>query len=548
MNRAERRTYAVLFIGGLIVTSVFAVWWFEPSHIAHNFSGPLHFVDVFSFIVLSYIVWHQIVMEVFGWCVADHIRYPRPPGFPPLGLRVAYVTAFVPQAEPYSILVETLKAMVAVDYPHDTWLLDEGNDPTAKAICEKYGVIHYSRNGKNRFNTISGKFKRKTKGGNYNSWLHHFDTKYDIVVQHDVDFIPRKDFLLRTLGYFKDPQVGFVETPQVYGNLKESWIARGAAEQTWGFYGFFQKGFFGQDMTLLIGANHIFRTSAWRDIEGYTAHITEDMLTGMKMYTRTWKSVYVPEVLLIGEGPSTWPAYFKQQMRWSYGCMDILIHHSPQLLPKMGVRKLLNYFLLQQFYFDGLAQALGIGLLTAYFVGGVSPANIPLLPILFLWVPIMIYQIAFQIWLQRFNIDAKNERGLLIAGRLLFIAVWPIYFLSFIGVILGRQLSYTVTPKGKHQKSTHDPTIFLIHFIFGSITLIDVVIGAMVGRFAGQLVFWALLNTVFMYGFFFSEALLASIEFISQRIRGIEPYRALRKSPVTIESSGWENRLPNSRS
>jgi cellulose synthase/poly-beta-1,6-N-acetylglucosamine synthase-like glycosyltransferase len=507
MTMRQKMQFTLLVAGGLLLTITFAVWWFRPEHIAQNFHGPAHIFDVLIFIVLSYIVWQQIVMEVFAWYVAAHISHPDHGTAPSPSLRVAYATAFVPGSEPYDILERTLAAMVAVDYPHDTWLLDEGNDDTAKALCEKYGVFHFSRKGKSKFNTEEGSFQRKTKGGNYNSWLHHYKRHYDILAQHDVDFIPRKDFLMRTLGYFSDSDVAFVGTPQIYGNLKESWIAHGAAQQTWGFYGFYQKGFFARDMTLLVGANHILRVAALDDIGGYMAHITEDMLTGMKLYTHQWKSIYVPEILLVGEGPSTWAAYFGQQMRWAYGCMDIFFRHAHELYPKLKVQHIFNYLVLQQFYFSGIAQFAGIVLLTLYFIFGISPASMTLLPILLLWVPLIIYQVLVNRWLQRFNIDPQSEHGLLWRGRIMFIAAWPIYFLAFIGVMRGKRLTYVVTPKGDTQATARNPSIFIPHFLLGSVTLLDVIAGYFLRHDSGQLVFWALLNTALMYGLFYAEAL-----------------------------------------
>lgn len=509
MTRTERVYFVFLTFFGISLTTIFGVWWFDSSHVSQNFAGGKHIFDYILFVILSYIVWHHILMELFAWYIAAYAKHPAPALVPQNNLRVAYLTAFVPGAEPYSVLEKTLEAMAAVDYPHDTWLLDEGNDDEAKRICIKHGVNHYSRNGIEHFNTVNGKFAKKTKGGNYNSWLHHYDTHYDIVAQHDMDFIPTKDFLTQTLGYFRDPNVAFVGTPQIYGNLDESWIARGAAEQTYGFYGPLQKGFYGHDMTLLIGANHIMRMQAYKDIGGYLAHITEDLLTGMKLYTHEnkWKGVYVPKILLVGEGPATWSSYFAQQMRWAYGCMDIFFRHSPNLLPKMRLRHFANYAVLQQFYFSGIAQVSGVILLTLYFLFGVTSANMSFLPILVLYIPLIVYQIIFSLWLQKLNIDPKNESGLLLRGRLLSLAVWPIFFLAFIGAVRGKRLTYVVTPKGAGQDVNATPSLFIPHLILGSISLIGMMIGFYTDHDAPQILFWAILNTFVMYYFFFSEAL-----------------------------------------
>jgi len=170
MTGSDFYIFFSLFGIGVALAAFFWVWWFQLSHISHNFTGILHIFDFLLFFTLSYIVWHQIVMDIFSWYVASDVSHPNAPYAPPQNLRVAYVTAFVPGAEPYSVLEKSLTAMVAVDYPHDTWLLDEGDDATAKMICKDLGVKHFSRKDKIKYNTDSGKFQSKTKGGNYNAW------------------------------------------------------------------------------------------------------------------------------------------------------------------------------------------------------------------------------------------------------------------------------------------------------------------------------------------------------------------------------------------
>ncbi len=536
MSTVERIIFTLFFVFGVALTITFGLWWFEPAHVSHNWSGVWHIFDFVLFGLLSYIVWHQIAMEVFAWYVSEGIRHPESNLTPQSNLRVAYLTAFVPGAEPYDVLEKTLEAMVEVSYPHDTWLLDEGNDDEAKRICKRLGVKHFSRKGKEMFNTAVGKFQAKTKGGNYNSWLHQYSGAYDIVAQHDVDFIPKKEFLTRTLGYFRDPEVAFVGMPQVYGNIAESWIARGAAEQTFGFYGPIQKGLYGHDMALFVGANHIVRMQAYIDLDGYSAHITEDMLTGMKLYTheKNWKSVYVPEVLLVGEGPTTWGAYFGQQMRWAYGCMDIALRHAPSLMPKLKPRHIFNYLWLMQFYYSGVAQVAGIIMLTAYFLFGVTSADMTLLPILILYLPLFIYQIIFHLWLQKFNVYPKGERGLGLRGKLLFLAASPIYFLAYIGVLRGKRLTYVVTPKGGTQKTIYEPSLFTLHFFLGSLTLVGMCVGVLLDHTAGPILFWAILNTVIMYYLYLAEAVPAFRQYMRPRIKRMHVLGGLKIAGASL--------------
>ncbi len=148
MTGTQKIIFTCLFVVGISLTTAFGIWWFQPSHISHNWVGWAHTFDYLLFLLLTYIVWHQIVMEIFAWYMASEMKHPKQTLAPEENLRVAYLTAFVPGAEPYDMLEKTLEAMTQVSYPHDTWLLDEGDDPAAKSICEKYGVMHYSRKGK----------------------------------------------------------------------------------------------------------------------------------------------------------------------------------------------------------------------------------------------------------------------------------------------------------------------------------------------------------------------------------------------------------------
>jgi len=520
MEKRERAAYWLFVSIGLCLTLLFGKVWFSPAFVPNNFTGANHIFDLLGFIVLSYIIWHQIFMELLSWMVARTIKQP-PHIEPAKGLKVAFVTTFVPASEPPEMLRATLPAMVAADYPHDTWLLDEGNDEEARRICAELGVKHFTRKDIAKYNTgHTGLFATKTKGGNHNAWYDAHGKKYDIVAQIDTDFLPRRDFLTKTLGYFRDSTVAFVGTPQVYGNGKKSWIAQGAAEQTFGFYGPIMQGLFGKEMTLLIGANHVVRVKALKDVHLYSAHLTEDLLTGMKLHSKKWRSVYIPETLAIGEGPSTWKAYFNQQMRWAFGCMDVYLRHSAKLLPTMRPNNAFRYFLLQQHYFSGIAMVLGIGLLTLYFFFGFAPTDMTLQALALFYLPLVLWQSIIALWMQRFNINPETETGLMLKGKLISVAAWPIYFLAFIGVIRGKHLTFKVTPKGRKMKSKAETPLelFTPHLILGSITAIDVVAAFAYHHTAVIMLFWALLNTGLMYGIAFNEQLIRGYKFATKPI------------------------------
>ena len=96
MSRSQRVVYFVLMMIGLVLTGIFGAWWFQSAHIPHNFQGRTHILDVLLFVLLSYVVWYQILYELFAWYIAGFMKRPEPADQPVPNLKVALLTAFVP--------------------------------------------------------------------------------------------------------------------------------------------------------------------------------------------------------------------------------------------------------------------------------------------------------------------------------------------------------------------------------------------------------------------------------------------------------------------
>ena len=498
MDTRHRLFYRLLMLAGFGTLAAFAGWWLQPSHVPGNFRGPAHAVDYALFLALTLVVFHRIFMDTLSWVVARKITPPEPKGTPPVGARVAFITTFVPAAEPIDLLLSTLPAMIAADYEHDTWVLDEGDDDDVKRLCAQLGVHYFSRAPLAHYNTDEGKFARRTKGGNHNAWYDAHGHAYDFVAQIDTDFVPRHDFLTKTLARFDHDRVAFVGTPQVYGNEDQSLIAKGAAQQLYTFYGPFARGMSGRGINTMIGANHVVRVSALREIDFYAGHLTEDLITGMLLHSAGWESRYVPEQLAVGEGPATWQAYFNQQMRWAFGCMDIMRRQSAEITRKMSWSRATIYVSLQQHYYTGVAMAMGMLLLVLYFFTGVHSADMSLLSIAIWYAPLLLVRQAISLWLQRFN-TGPQERGMLWAGRFISTVVWPVYFLAAVGVMRGKRLTFRVTPKGDQQDLNRTPLLVAApQIVVMAISASCLAAGFTFHRTSLPLMFWAAANLALM--------------------------------------------------
>lgn len=435
------------------------LWLVWPEHlpVLADAGGPVFAISLVGVFLMVLIELIRMAQGAALWLFSSKAQDPVPL-VPPPGLRVAILTTIVPSKEPLDLVLRTLRAMKRIEYDGqvDVWLLDEGGDPLVADACAAIGVKHFSRKGISAYNTSEGEFRAKSKAGNHNAWRHAQERNYDVVAQMDPDHVPGPDFLQRSLGYFRDPDVGFVVAPQVYGNLDENWIAKGSAVQAYVFHGVIQRGGNGLRAPLLIGTNHLYRPSAFAVIGGYQDSIIEDHLTSMAMFATKnpatgnhFTGVYTPDILAAGEGPTSFTDYFSQQKRWAYGIWQIMCRHSPEMFGRMRPAQRLSFSLLQLFYPSvALSWVLG-NVLTALFLLGGSAVQLPVEQWVALWLASMTASLGTFFWLRRFNLAPHEREEWGLAGLGLLLVCGPVYVAAAVDYLAGRPLAYAVTAKGK---------------------------------------------------------------------------------------------------
>lgn len=374
--------------------------------------------------------------------------------------RVAFTTAIVPSKEPFTMVEKTLKAMKQVRYDGqlDVWLLDEGNDPAIKRACKRLGVRHFSRKDTPHWSTPDGRFQRKSKHGNYNAWLMAHGKDYDYVLSVDGDHIPQANYAERMLGYFRDPDVAYVVGPQVYGNYAANAITKGAESQSYVFQATIQRAANRYNAAMFVGTNHAYRVQTILDIGGFQNSITEDLLTGLTIHSsrnpktgRYWKSVYTPDVVAVGEGPSSWTDFFSQQLRWSRGANEILLKNFSKLFVRLPWRAKLHYGLIVWCYpTAAITWALGVAVSMLYLFLGQTGVGLPDKTWLALYIDVLATQLFMYVYLRRFNVSPHEEKGTMGALGILFsVFAAPVYAAAFVQTILRRKSGFVVTPKGE---------------------------------------------------------------------------------------------------
>lgn len=411
-----------LIVCGVAAAIYFLQWFLQPQLMGYK---PLYILLLITFL-------SSVIGIFFEWYFTFQLRYtPKPE------LRrqwtVDVLTTYC-AGEPKEMVINTLRAIQRIKYPHTTYLCDEENDEELRKICEELGVRHVTREK-----------KVDAKAGNINAALTRYATG-ELCLIIDPDHVPHPDFFSDILPFFEDNQVAYVQTVQGYYNQHATVIAKAAAEQTYLFYGPIMMGLNHLGTTPAIGANCVFRRAALDSIGGHAAGTTEDMHTSMLLHAKGWKSVYEPSILSRGLVPWNFSGYMKQQLKWARGTFELIVNVLPKIFTKLS--------------FHQKAYYISCGLFYGYGVKGFLDILISVLSLLLMRVPVKMDILSFfQHYLpflflihiiRQFNqrwIPEENTRGVHFFGAILLKASWWIALIGLIYTIIRKKVPYIPTPK-----------------------------------------------------------------------------------------------------
>ncbi|MEU6158290.1 glycosyltransferase family 2 protein [Streptomyces sp. NPDC047130] len=484
----HRVRVSLMLLAAPLLSVGLLVWLLQPSHWTERDYPTYAFLPALDVVMLVSIGLIELFRcaNVLSNAHATLVARDPVPVVPETGTRVAFLTSFVPGKEPLAMVTRTLEAAVRIRHRGvmHVWLLDEGDDPEVKEVCARLGVRHFSRKGVERWNTAKGPHRARTKHGNYNAWLDAHGGDYDFFASVDTDHVPLPNYLERMLGFFRDPDVGFVIGPQVYGNY-DTFVTKAAESQQFLFHALIQRAGNRYGAPMFVGTSNAVRISALRQIGGLYDSITEDMATGFEIHRhrnpatgRKWRSVYTPDVLAVGEGPNSWTDFFTQQLRWSRGTYETILKQYAKGFWSLPPGKLFNYTMMIIFYPVSALNWILAALSCALFMGlGASGVNIDPVVWLMLYGNASALQIGLYVWNRRHNVSPHEPEGSGgVAGMVMSALSAPVYARSLLDAVLRRRSRFVVTPKGDSASPDTLFGTFRIHLFF--ITVFGAAIGA----------------------------------------------------------------------
>jgi cellulose synthase/poly-beta-1,6-N-acetylglucosamine synthase-like glycosyltransferase len=240
--------------------------------------------------------------------------------------------------EPPELVIETLDALARLDYPHFEVLVIDNN--TADERLWRPVEAHCARLG-SRFRFFHLMPWPGFKSGALNYALSRAAPDAAIVGVVDADYVVEPGYLRDLVGYFADPRLGFVQTPQDYRDA----TARGRYGRALyhAYLYFFKISMAARDQynaIIFAGTMGLIRRSALEEVGGWNEWcITEDAELSVRLLDAGYQSVYVDHTYGRGLMPIDYAGLKKQRFRWAFGGMQLLrLHAGRLLLPRAGGR------------------------------------------------------------------------------------------------------------------------------------------------------------------------------------------------------------------
>ncbi len=364
------------------------------------------------------------------------------------------------------------------------YLLDDGNRPEMRRLAEEHdiGYLHRADN-------------RGFKAGNLANAL--FATSGDFIVICDADTQLFPDMLKNTLGYFRAPDVSWVQTPHWFFDLPEGqpwriWLSTRlggwarplapVARVISGtprvgkdlfladpvlFFDVIQRRRNRHGASFCCGAGSIHRREAVfdnalreqgrslrrlsgsdrdpkallprLDMQPFRYHVSEDIFTSIQAHANGWRSVYHPQVEARMLSPWSASAWATQKLKYAGGTFDIMLNANPIWRRGMPWATKLHYLATFWSYLGALWLPVLFLAPVISLVTGLAPVKTYSLEFFMHLLPLLVInELAM-------NIGCKGHD--IHAGRMLSLGTLAIQWRALGQVLRGEKPHFPPTPK-----------------------------------------------------------------------------------------------------
>lgn len=296
--------YSSIFIDGLFVAAVTLIWF------------------MLGYQCLLFFMGHQYYRRM-------RLQKAKLPVVADAGLPA--VTIMVPCHNEERVIAHTIRALQALEYPHDKLeilIINDGSTDRTGDVVRECGA-----DPRVRLLDVPKERAARGKSGALNYALGH--AKHPVLAVYDADNMPEPG-ALRPLAaqLVLDPTLGAAIGMYRAWNRKRAWLTRFLNIEGIGFQWILQAGrWMLMRLTTLPGTNYVIRRSVVEQLGGWDeSALTEDAEMSIRIYQAGYRIQLIPASVTWEQEPEGLKVWFRQRRRWVRGSNYLFQKYARTLL------------------------------------------------------------------------------------------------------------------------------------------------------------------------------------------------------------------------
>jgi cellulose synthase/poly-beta-1,6-N-acetylglucosamine synthase-like glycosyltransferase len=361
--------------------------------------------------------------------------------------------------EPPDMLIETIKSLEAIDYPTFEVVVIDNNtkDP---AVWQP--VADYCE-GRDRVRFVHVDDWPGYKSGALNLVLAEYThPDAELVGVIDADYLVDPSYLSSVVGYFHDPELAFLQTPQDYRDYENDGYLTACYDAYRYFFLTTMPARNQRNSIIFAGTMGLLRRNVLEKVGGWNEWcVTEDAEASLRILREGYAGLYIGRSFGRGIMPLTFASLKGQRFRWCFGGMQLLRLHWRDLDPfrrdpenHLTVPQRLDYLVgglqwLNDLLHLGFALVL-LAMAAVILING----SVPLRPLvgasILLPMTLLASGLLRALWSLRLRARISTRRAILAAAGWLSLS-WTVAYASIQG-LFRKEGAFLRTPKVEDRK------------------------------------------------------------------------------------------------